>query len=401
MAIPNRVTRPHIIAALIVVATLSVGGWNSAGPARGTRILQATKVDVRYLSVPTYWETRAPAVNDATVAFAGQPHQVATNMPIYLRNVRRWRPSHLLNSRPEAYVYTMALSARWLAWVGITDEKMGFNGQWEVYAVNLATERKYTIDSWRRRGLTAASSDPPSVSLSGNTVAWSYVDCAANCGRYSRRLRSDILVKALPYGRQRILRWVISACEESVASPSIAGHIVVWRQGGLCGSQIGSGIVLDNLATGNQRYLTHNRSAFDPVTNGRYVAWEQWPAGATRSDYGAIILLNLRTGRTTVASRRPPWRKGLGYCAKRVGAPEWCADGPVISDAALAWETSSSAVEARDLRTGREYVVAVASKYHSPETLGQPSGHTVAWADCHVPNVNAQCHYDLGLAEVP
>jgi hypothetical protein len=84
-----------------------------------------------------------------------------------------------------------------------------------------------------------------------------------------------------------------------------------------------------------------------------------------------------------------------------VGAPEWCADGPVISDGVLAWETFGNNIEARDLRTGQEYVVAVSSQHRLPRALGQPSGHNVAWPDCHVPKANSQCHYDLGLAVVP
>ncbi|HEV3311196.1 MAG TPA: hypothetical protein VG815_11835, partial [Chloroflexota bacterium] len=297
--------------------------WNSAEPALGTHTPSGTKVRVRYLSVPTYWEVQAPAVSSSAVAFSGETRQRgALHVPIYLTSIRRWSPLHLLNS-PADFVYSMALSDEWLVWVGMTDGKMGYNGQWELYAYDLKTGRRYTIDGWRRRGLTPAGFDPPHVSVSGSTVAWSYVDCTAHCrpSRHPPRVRSAILVKALPFGRQRILRRLLSTCEQIVALPSISGHIVVWDQGGedwcacrvlQCKARIRGAIALDSLATGKQRIVTRSDGAFDPVTNGRYVAWEQWPAGVTRSDYGAIILLNLRTGHKDGGEPKTAMAKRIG-----------------------------------------------------------------------------------------
>jgi len=170
--------------------------------------------------------------------------------------------------------------------------------------------------------------------------------------RHPPEWHSNVAVERLPHGRPRIIRQTLTPC--SSIWPSIAGSVVAWTQEGTCPGHLGSDVILYNLKTSKTVEITHNHGSSEAVTNGKYVAWEQGPAGSGRFDYGAIMLRNLKSGKVNPISRRPV-DKSDPHCAKGRNSIETCADWPVISDDVAAWmDAGQLDIVARDLRTGTE-----------------------------------------------
>jgi hypothetical protein len=259
-----------------------------------------------------------------------------------------------------------------------------------VYAGDLATHRVYLLDSSRTDGNSDAFYDHPQVSITGSTAVWSYVSCI-KCGTPRQQLRSAVLAKSLPNSRIRVLARNRGRCQADW--PNAWGNMVVFQREGPCFTRVGgSDVYLANLTTGRVRPLTTNHLASEPVTNGKLVAFKQGPGhkGSSRFSDGAIMLMNLRTRKVWPASLNLQLFMHGKYVPTCTFPPqpqphrvEYCDDQPAIGSGAVAWDMGGGIIVARDLSTGREYLVTESSSQHSPSPLSQEavSGHRIVWGD--------------------
>jgi hypothetical protein len=275
---------------------------------------------------------------------------------------------------------------------------------WAVYAKSLRTGRVYLLDGWRREGAMAADLYFPIISLWGGRLAWSFVVCFKHCGSAQEDLTAAVLTESLPAGRREIVRRTYGRC--AADWPSVWGSLVVYQMEGYCwgrdDSRVGSDVIAEDLAAHKTWAVTTNHGSSEPVTNGRYIAWKEAAAGATRWKDGAIMLLDRVTGKRGPVSLRTTGRNHPA-CWPRDTRVETCADQPEISSQVLEWTIDNGgAVLAKDLATGNEYYFSVPLGSHHLAT--RPlcvSGRHVVWRDIQTGANGSTRGSDVAVGTVP
>lgn len=305
---------------------------------------------------------------------------------IDIGDVRHWRPWRVARVRRGVQPNDTRLSKRWVAW-----DAYDQTGDWQLYALNRATGHEYLIDSSSKEGRAPDQSLFTVVSLHGRTLVWSYFVCHKRCAKRGTGWRSIVAAMQLPSGRHRIVASTRYPCASM--EPSVWGHIAVWHQEGKCEGHVGNDVMLGNLATGKTRQLTFDHRSSSATTNGRYVAWL---FGGSRFDGGRVMLLNLRTGKRVVASRNCPKRPGA-WCKGRI---DNSAAVPTMGSGVLMWK-SISFLAARDLASGREYVVLWDSTARTFSNPYATDGKRVVWDNCNFSKRLNRCIQGLGTARIP
>ena len=102
---------------------------------------------VQYLPLPTSnWVESGVFVHASLVAFAGMAFKNNGRDQVYIGNLRNWKPRWLFQSSKRLPELGLSgLSARWLVWV-----QYDRASDWAIYARNLVSGRRYTIDTSAR-----------------------------------------------------------------------------------------------------------------------------------------------------------------------------------------------------------------------------------------------------------
>jgi hypothetical protein len=341
--------------------------------------------------------TQRGAVYVAAQPWKWRPGQVNR---MYMGVVSRWRPRQLKGHIAAGEENFVSVSSDWMAWT----EGGSVASYWRVYVRSRETGRIRVIDGSNLEGPNPVLSAFPMLSLSGDRVAWSYVVCHGSCARTGRGWTTRISIENLRTGRSRVVASTSQACL-AADWVSLWGNTLAFQEEGTCPTRRGSDIYAADLGSGRVRRLTRDGQSSDPATNGRYVAFKY---GGNRFNNGVIELLDLRTGRvrpiSLVAGR---WASNC--FADRGHRIDKCTDGngPVISSDIVAWQTAgdmlgrADSLMARDLRTGRQYVLAPGLGSLVPWRLGEPWGHQAVWIECHGRHDPTACNWVVGTAVVP
>ncbi len=388
-----------VIAEFILGPAIGSSSLKARGPARRSASTSHL-LPVRYLRMPGKvigGGTAEPAIYGRTVVTAAElGDSQDASFGLYLGDIRHWRPKLLFVRRTE--VAPPKLSKHWLVWAQY-DRRA-----WQIYARNLKTDRRYTVDSSKRAGPTVRVLDPPVISLSGDTLAWSYEDCTSACNGLWPRQASALVVRHLPSGPIQTIRRTHGRCH-AVRSPSIWSHLLVFQLDRYCTGgdrrRFDSDVYMTDLTTGKSRRVTSNHVSSEPVTNGKYVAWTQPPDWDRMRTDSSIMLLNLRTGTRIIASLRMTGRNHPA-CWPHDTRIEICASHPVITDRLVVWSIGSYSFLARDLRTGKEYGFSTPiQSHHSPWPPLSGSGQRVAWNDLQVSSNGSKRLTNVAVGQVP
>ena len=392
---PNR----PVISALRAIAMTVILG-SAAACSSHPLLLQ---FHVRWLAGANSGQAWDPALNGSQVVFEGNGSD--GHLTLYIGDLRHWHPQPYADLRLYSLRVPVAMSSHWLVW---DDDYPAAGGHtaWAITALSRVTGRRTAIDGSYREGPYPDRPLFTVISLHGDELAWSYFVCRARCLRSGTGWASYVAWMELPAGRRHVVASTPSPCASMW--PSIWGNVLAWHQEGSCKGVQGSDVMIRDLRTGRTRQLTRNHISNTPVTNGRYVAWSQ---GGSRFDQGPVILLDLRTGKRIVASmvcavNTPDTPQAAGAtekpsrCVQKVDGE---ADSPVISSSVVEWGSSAiGQIYARDLHTGREYLVPQVPSDHSeadysaiPANLPVPWGHRTVWSG------TVSSDYELGTALIP
>lgn len=284
-----------------------------------------------------------------TVAWGGT-EQVPHPSRLYLADTRKFRPVPLTTSARGGQFNFIQLSAHWIVWIEYGEA----NFSWLLQAQNRQTGRRYLVDSSAREGYPPHPMAYPTLSLSGDTLAWTHVACGGK--RCLTHWTSSVSVRTLPTGADQIVSSVQYPCYQTL--PWLSQAVVVWDDEGTCNGHDGTDVMMFERRANRVRAVTTNHVSSEATTNGRYVAWKQVKPSQqhqSRLTNGDIVLLDLRSGtRRIVSNRRMCHDPQTG-----VGS---CATSPHLTDNILAWEAlNGDTIEALDLATGRHYAVAQAT----------------------------------------
>lgn len=332
-----------------------------AATARGTHI--------RYFNIPTPYSLEIPALYQDTVVWTGQAKDNLERL--YTAQLSHFQPRVIAVAHVGYFMIQTHVSASWIIW-----EEQAPRGSWTIWALNRVSGRKSLIDSADKTGNAPHPLLFPALSLAGNTMAWSHAECRAACMQQASAWEASIHLRTLPSGTDQTIMATNAPCSQTW--PSISGRYLAWHEEGACEGHPGSDVLLYDRRTGKIRHVTSDHESSEPTTNGVFLAWKQ---SASQLENGAILLLNLRTGQESVATNH---LRTMGGCLSTNNRWIACAAEPAMGGSVLAWEAGNGGVlVARDLRSGRQYVLERGSKTGRPgygiEHVGQGWGNRVVW----------------------
>jgi hypothetical protein len=348
---------------------------------------------VGYLRLPANTtDIGRPAVFGGAVAFArgvGCPHNRCPSSieRLDMANLSRWSPRDVYeeyqNVPPQ--IVTVGLSSRWVVW------EVSTRTGWAIHALSRLGGRVITVDGSARS--RKQEGGWVQMSLYGSEIAWSYGVCEARCRSSKPEMRFFIMIRTLPHGRVRVAAETSGQCDADW--PSLWGNVLVWEEEGICSGQYGSNVWMRRLWSGKPRMLTTNYGGSVPVTNGRYVAYDQGKPHTNRfTEWQATMLLELRTGVVAKVGGGPAERGSWELCSP-------CDSEPFISDSVLGWQfDGATGLMASDLRSGQRYRVLDLGRTgpHDPKA-GAAFGHAVVWQDSYLNKYGPV--RDIGYARIP
>ena len=350
--------------------------------------------------VPTVRRFVLPAVVDGPLAVAGNtvawvtrpglchPKVVPStcNLASYLHltDIRSFQPHTIARFSDRVSHVTVLLSQNRLVWMSSRYP----TGGWWVWSRDLPTGRKTLIDSSQAEGGLASA--PPSLSLRGDTLAWTRNDCFPGCLLPGL---SSVTIVNLDSGSRRTIAihhgrcWILSA-------PTLAAHTLIWTEQPIvdtvgCGGDSRVQVMRLNRTTGAIRQITiqppRGKVAFDIAGNDRFLAWTQ-ESLHTDAD-SRVMLMDTRTGRAI-----PVTTVGGGH--------------PSMNSDLLVWHGQyGSTIGALDLHTWRYYLLTrnqnTAGAHTGPGSFGPPSGKRVVWDEFRFRDTGGPSKDSLAIADLP
>ena len=375
----------------LVLALFMAGAFPTAAGTHAVHAARPAPTIRRF--VPPANVDGPPAVAGNTVAWVTRPglcHPKAApstcNLASYvhLADIRSFHPRTLVRFSNRVSSVIALLSQYHLVW---TSTRYPLGGWW-VWSRDLRTGRKTLIDSSQAEGGPAAA--PPSLSLQGDTLAWTRNDCFPGCVLAGR---SSVTIVNLDSGSRRTIAihhdrcWILSP-------PVLAAHTLIWTREPLfdqagCRGDTRVQVMRLTRTNGAIRQITlqppRGKVAFDITGNDRYLAWTQESLHTDRDS--RVMLMDMHGGRvipvTAIGGNRPSM------------------NGPL-----LVWYGKySSTIGALDLHAWRYYVLDrnqdQGGVSTSPAFLGPPSSKRVAWDEFRVRDTGGPSTSFLAIADLP
>lgn len=257
------------------------------------------------------------AIEGDTLVWAGIPKQrgVCPRNDLYLGNVRAWHPRVIWKGPQCGVISDVRISRSWIVWAA------GASPAGSIWAKRRAGGPARRVSGQAYPPLERPCPTPScfpnlGLALMGNVAVWSHTDLSPS----GDIMTSEILGRTLPNGPVKTLFATTGACQLQTA-PAVAGRRLVWlvarwphdvpssgqtppRQ---CAGTLQTDVMTERLGrlgarrdrlrpTSAAAQLTSVGSAVQPLTNGRFIAWQDAfgaPAGCVCT---ALHLYDTGTG---------------------------------------------------------------------------------------------------------
>ncbi len=221
-----------------------------------------------------------------------------------------------------------------------------------------------------------------------------------------KKFRSELRAVNLVTGVDRVVLSRTGTCKGELGAPSISGSIWVGAFITGCHGQLSPPKSWDvyryDSATHRLKVVTSDHRSFEPVSNGRYIAWiSDVNPPASGPVTGLLYLLDTKTGRRIHLGGASTGMAKQCF-GKKNGPWDGCASHLGITSALVYWITSAGRAVALDLAQDKLYGLSIPStKVPALGQFGQGNGHHMTWAISNYAAHPGRVHSWVGVATIP